>query len=206
MHDTDLGIFKVVSGGTNLFSFKAQDVVNWNKGTAGVVRKKLVTSISVKFQNSDEYVFEFESKNDGSYQRTKQAISGAIQTDLAFSEILRILKLNERVPIEDVCKILTRFNMPNSFEDGKNVVEFFISSDKAQGTFDGRGFVSKLALERESVRYEIVAKFEMNSSGNFVLKCPGCGASLPLDKKESTGKCTYCGSSYVVPKKLLDLI
>jgi len=206
MHDTDLGIFKIVSGGNNLFSFRQQDVVRWNKGSSGIVRKKLVTSISVKFPNSDEYVFEFESRDEDSYQRARQAIARAIQIDLAYSEILRLLKLQERVSIQDVCKILTRFNMPNSFEDGKNVVEFFIASDKVQGAIDEKDFVSKVALERESVRYEIVAKFEMTSSGSFILKCPGCGASLPLDKKESTGKCTYCGSSYVVPKRLLDLI
>jgi hypothetical protein len=205
LHDTDFGIFKVVSGGTNIFSFRAQDVAGWNKGSTGFVRKKFMTSINVKFSNSEEYNLEFQTQNQDDYQRAKLAITRAIQNELAHSEILRTLKLNERVPIADVCRILTRFNMPNSFEDGKSAVELFITSDKVQGLIDGKEFVSMIAHEKESVHYEIAARFEMSSSGAFMLKCPDCGASLPV-KKESTGNCTYCGSSYAVPKKLLDLI
>jgi hypothetical protein len=206
LHDTDLAIFKIISGGNNLFSFRAQEIAHWNKSSSGLIRKKLVTTLIVKFPNFDEYGFEFESRDQASYQRAKEAISMTIQIDLAYSEILRILKLQERVPIQDVCRILTRFNMPNSFEDGRNAVELLITTDKVQGVIDGKNFVTRLVLERESVKYEIVAKFELTASGALILRCPGCGASLQLERKESTGKCAFCGSPYIVPKRLLDLI
>ena len=66
--------------------------------------------------------------------------------------------------------------------------------------------MSKIALDREQVRYDIVTKFEIGESGAVVLKCPNCGANLPLRSKESNGKCSYCNSTFAVPKRILDLI
>ena len=79
-------------------------------------------------------------------------------------------------------------------------------SGKVDGVFDGKDFMSHYALQRETVRYDIVSKFEVDKNGVVVLNCPKCGASLPLEQKESTGKCRFCGTAYTVPRKILDLI
>jgi hypothetical protein len=60
------------------------------------------------------------------------------------------MKLKVRDPVSEVCAILTRFNMPNIFENGQSVVEGCIAANEVQGIVDGPGFVSKTALERES--------------------------------------------------------
>ena len=96
--------------------------------------------------------------------------------------------------------------LPNSYEDGRSYIEHAISSNQAEGIFDGKEFISKMAMDSQSVRYDIVAKFDMNESGVILFKCPSCGSSLPLEKKESTGTCKYCGGFYPIPRKLLDAI
>ncbi|MGD0395711.1 MAG: hypothetical protein ABSB26_02215 [Nitrososphaerales archaeon] len=80
-----------------------------------------------------------------------------------------------------------------------------ISSGKVEGVFDGRDFMSHYALQRETVRYDIVSKFEVDKNGVIVLNCPNCGASIPLEQKESMGKCKFCGTAYTILRKILDL-
>lgn len=125
---------------------------------------------------------------------------------MAAAEIVRALKVKDRVTVTDVCKILTRFQLPNTFDDGRARIESAIASNLAQGSFDGKEFVNKTTLDKEPVHYEIVAKFEFQENGAIAFKCPSCGASLTLQSKEPSGTCKYCGGSYTVPRKLLDMI
>jgi exosome complex RNA-binding protein Csl4 len=85
------------------------------------------------------------------------------------------------------------------------MIETMISSGKVEGVFDGRDFMSHYALQRETVRYDIVSKFEVDKNGVIVLNCPNCGASIPLEQKESMGKCKFCGTAYTILRKILDL-
>lgn len=199
-------MFKIVAQGNIIFTFKAQDVTGWNKGTRGMINKKRATEIHVKFQTGDEYTFSFESKDMNSFERTRAAIDSVIRQDLASAEIVRTLKIKDRVAVADVCRILTNFYLPNTFEDGQARIEASIASNLVQGSFDGRDFVNKITLDKESVHYEIVASFEFQKNGAISFKCPSCGASLELKDKEPTGSCKYCGGSYTVPRKLLDMI
>jgi DNA-directed RNA polymerase subunit RPC12/RpoP len=59
---------------------------------------------------------------------------------------------------------------------------------------------------KEVVSYNIVAEFNLNKDGTISVKCPYCGAPTPLHSKESEVVCKYCGKTYIVPKKILDLI
>ncbi|MGC9086922.1 MAG: hypothetical protein ACP5IT_12085 [Thermoproteota archaeon] len=59
---------------------------------------------------------------------------------------------------------------------------------------------------KEVVSYNIVTEFNLNKDGTISVKCPFCGASAPLHSKESEVVCKYCGKTYVVPKKILELI
>jgi uncharacterized Zn-finger protein len=59
---------------------------------------------------------------------------------------------------------------------------------------------------KEIVSYNIVTEFNLNKDGTISVKCPFCGASAPLHFKESEVVCKYCGKTYVVPKKILELI
>ncbi|MDG6978046.1 MAG: hypothetical protein JRN58_03100 [Nitrososphaerota archaeon] len=206
LHDLDLQLFKIVSKGNILLTFRAQDVTGWDTAIQGIVNKKQATGLHVKFATGDEYTFNFRSPDMQSFQRTRAAIGSVIRGDLAIAEIARTLKVKDRVAVAEVCQILTRFNLSNTLEDGQARIEACIASDSVEGSFDGREFVNKRALERESVHYEIVAKFELQKNGVIVFNCPSCGASLTPEGKEPTGACGYCGSSYTLPRKLLDMI
>jgi DNA-directed RNA polymerase subunit RPC12/RpoP len=59
---------------------------------------------------------------------------------------------------------------------------------------------------KEIVSYNIVTEFNLNKDGTISVKCPYCGAPTPLHSKESEVVCKYCGKTYIVPKKILDLI
>jgi predicted RNA-binding Zn-ribbon protein involved in translation (DUF1610 family) len=181
-------------------------VTGWNTEIRGLITKKQVTRVGVKAQTSDEYLLEFESRDMGSSQLIIQTLSEARMRESAGVEITNLLRVRDRVQMSEVCAILTKYQLANAFEDGQRYVEYSISSGQVQGVFNGKEYVSKLAMQSESVRYDIVAKFEMSENGAIVFKCPTCGASLPLTTKESTGKCQYCGSSYAIPRKLLDAI
>jgi primosomal protein N' len=59
---------------------------------------------------------------------------------------------------------------------------------------------------KEIVSYNIVTEFNLNKDGTISVKCPYCGAPAPLHSKESEVVCKYCGKTYIIPKKILDLI
>jgi len=59
---------------------------------------------------------------------------------------------------------------------------------------------------KEVVSYNIVTEFNLNKDGTISVKCPYCGAPTPLHSKGSEVVCKYCGKTYIVPKKILDLI
>jgi predicted RNA-binding Zn-ribbon protein involved in translation (DUF1610 family) len=204
--DRDLNLLKVISGGNVVVSFRANQVTGMAQEVKGLISKKLLSHVGVKFPSGDEFVLVFESSDATSFTRISGVINQAKTREQAGAEIITSLRARDRVPIEDVCAILTKYGLPNSFEDGRNYVEYAISSNQAQGVFDGKAFVSKMAMEAQSVRYDVVAKFEMNDSGAILFKCPNCGASLPLESKDSTGTCKYCGGTYAIPRKLLDAI
>jgi len=55
-------------------------------------------------------------------------------------------------------------------------------------------------------QYVISTKFEMGKDGVIKIQCPYCGASQPAESKSGEVTCKYCGKTYIIPKKILDMI
>ncbi|MEM2981196.1 MAG: hypothetical protein QW385_07545 [Thermoproteota archaeon] len=80
-----------------------------------------------------------------------------------------------------------------------------------QETNEFRRILSHLVYEaqhlpKEIIQYSIVTKFNLDENGTVSVQCPYCGASAPLQSKETEVTCKYCGKQYIIPKKILDLI
>lgn len=60
-------------------------------------------------------------------------------------------------------------------------------------------------LREPKVEYKIVANVELKD-GALLLRCPYCGASMKLVEKSKEVKCPYCGQTYMIPKKILDIL
>ncbi len=129
----------------------------------------------------------------------------AVRKDRAMNEAITLLKTREKVLVSEVSSILAKHGMPSSEADSRKLIELWIGNNKIEGLLDETQFVSKYALNREQVRYDIVSKFEVGENGAVMLKCPSCGGSLPLQGKESSGVCKYCGTQYSVPRNILSI-
>ena len=168
--------------------------------------KKWQISISAKWPNGDEFTFVFGPGDEKQVRDVKAEIERIVAGNKGLDEVIRLLKTRERVPTSDVAKLLSKFNLDATDKGVQRVVESAITSGQVEGVFDGKEFVSKYGLQRETVRYDIVTKFEMSSSGAIVINCPKCGAAIPLQGKESNGNCKFCGTPYTIPRKILDLV
>ena len=40
----------------------------------------------------------------------------------------------------------------------------------------------------------------------ITMECPHCSASQPLSSNDNEVKCKHCGTNYIIPKKVLDLL
>lgn len=54
--------------------------------------------------------------------------------------------------------------------------------------------------------YVISASVSIGKIGSISMECPHCGASQPLASKSNEVVCAYCHKSYVIPKKVLELL
>jgi hypothetical protein len=115
------------------------------------------------------------------------------------------MKSRDKVSVADVCSILTRYGLPNGYEDGRRRIESLIAIGVVDGVLDGEGYASKSLMQRETVNYNIAASFDFKD-GVVQIKCPTCAAAIQLKSKEPTGKCQFCGATYSIPRKILDLI
>lgn len=206
IHDEVSGAFKILIGSDIWTTFRPSQIIGLGESTQGSLFKKYSVTLRVRFASGDEYSFTYDTSTEEDSELKKNRITHLIWADKASEEAGRLLKTRERVSVNEICQIFKKYQIPSDFASGQKFVESCISSGFASGVFDGSGFVSKIALDREQVRYDIVTKFEMGESGAVVLKCPNCGASLPLKTKDSSGKCNYCNSTFAVPKRILDLI
>jgi Ca2+/Na+ antiporter len=68
--------------------------------------------------------------------------------------------------------------------------------------------IHQLKLRPERVEYKVVVSYSMDR-GVLEVSCPYCGASIQLDKSKvdiNKYKCQYCGRTFIIPKKILDLL
>lgn len=57
---------------------------------------------------------------------------------------------------------------------------------------------------KERTRYEISLK--IGEDGTIKIQCPHCGASQPTELKSNEVTCKYCGKTYIIPKKIFDMV
>lgn len=205
-YDDDLGHFKIISNGKLAYTFNPSQIIGLHNKIGGTLTKKLVMTILVKYPTGDELGFVFKTTNFSAEAKVKQIIDVAQHQSKANQEVATLLKTRERVPLAEVCHVLAQHELPDNLEQGKAWVERIIVAGLVSGVVEGNEFVSSIGLQRESVRYQVVAKFEVSNNGVVKLNCPRCGASLPVSKGTTSGKCTYCGGEYKVPSKILSLL
>jgi ribosomal protein S27E len=54
--------------------------------------------------------------------------------------------------------------------------------------------------------YLISTNFSMGKEGAISCTCPNCGSSQAVASKTNMVKCEHCGNSYIIPKKILDMM
>ena len=108
-YDRDFNLLKVVSGGNVVISFRANQVTGMAQETKGHISKKQVTHVGLKFPSADEFVLVFESSDTTSFARINATINQAKAREMAGGEVIMSLRTRDRVPIDNVCAILTKY-------------------------------------------------------------------------------------------------
>jgi len=165
-----------------------------------------VNDVAANPDGGDAYWFSFKTGSVETGESIKAWISKKVQNESALDEIITRMRTREKVSLSEVASILAEHGLPSSKEDSRKVVEYGITKKGVEGVIDDEQFLSKYALGREQVRYDIITTFEVGKNGAVVLKCPNCGASIPLQSKEESNVCKYCGAPYTVPRNILKLL
>ena len=88
-------------------------------------------------------------------------------------------------------------------------LEANITAKRIEGFIDkkNRVFTHMDAYQQktEVVHYNIATNFEFGEHG-IVINCPFCGSKKPQTQRTNEIVCDNCGNTYVIPKKILDLI
>ena len=205
-YDNDLRFFKLVSVGNIRTSFRPEQIKGFGLVQTGSVRKKWQLSILAKWPSGDEFTYAYLLSTRELAEGIRANIQGIAVNSRRQEEVLALLRTRERVSKEEISDLLSKFHTEVTDQTVQDFVQSAITSGQVEGVYDGKEFMSKYALQRETVRYDIVSKFEVSSSGAIVITCPKCGAAIPIEAKESNGKCRFCGSPFVVPRKILDLV
>jgi hypothetical protein len=206
-YDQDLGFFKVIGPqGDTWASFTSSQIVDVRKFETGQLFKSLWLTVRFKSPNGDEYELKYKASTVGALEDASKWLDYASRKDGASDEIILLMKTRERVAFEEVCTVLAKRGLPASEVEARKILEYGISSKRIDGVLEGSRFVSRSALQREQARYEIVSNSDFSGPRAISFRCRSCGRSLPLDGKQQSGKCEYCGTPYALPKKLLDLV
>jgi len=187
------------------------------------LNKKLALSIKLigsKFNDGNMLYSHFKNTMPGNWI---DAISNghSLNKQKSLEVLTGVLKSHERTSFDEVFEICKKpFYLQAYLIEGvsqdkidvkiEEILMKIISSDKVEGFIDrkNRLFVHKIAYQQktEVIQYQIATSFEFGKDGIISLKCPNCGASRPQKHKSTEVVCEYCHSTYLVPKKVLDLI
>ena len=71
-----------------------------------------------------------------------------------------------------------------------------------------------LDLWKEAKNCRLLAKKKRSDTGNLKagkigeinLSCPHCGSSQPVDSKSAEATCSRCGTTYLIPEKVIELL
>jgi hypothetical protein len=206
LYDQDLGFLKVVAEGNIWMSFRPDQISGSRTFTTGTIIKRYAVEVIVKFPNGDEYGLAFYMSQLASSMEVKTWIDNLAMMGRCDAEVMRLLKMKERVPMSEVSVILSQYRMPSTSEQAMRLVGTFIASGKVDGILEGEWYVSRLAKQRETVNYQVVTSFDITSAGTISLKCPNCGSAVSIDRPSHTRRCDYCKAEFAVPKRILDLL
>ena len=206
LYDQDLGFFKIINAGNILTSFNPHQITSSQASVTGGIVKHHHVSIWFKFPNGDEYLANFEAPSQGAAATAKSWIDNLMQIGQANQEVKRLLKVKERVPLTEVGDILARHRLSNSTPESAKLVEGLIAAGAVDGVLDGDAYVSRLAKQREIVNYQVVTSFDIAKDGVIRLKCPSCGSPVAMKDSNPNRKCDYCGTGFVVPKRVFDMM
>lgn len=204
--DDDLRKYKILANGAIAFAFGPLQIKNTDYEIGGRIRKRSSMGIYVNFPDGNEYLFDIAYREDEQLTAADALIKKIRSDEEAREEVLMLLKSRERVTVEEICSLLKKRDSNADVDQARRLVDSAIATNRVHGTFDGTEFVNKNSADDSSVRYDVAVKLELSGSGALTFKCPSCGSVLSLDKKQSNVKCTYCGQSCFVPRKVLDMI
>lgn len=54
--------------------------------------------------------------------------------------------------------------------------------------------------------YQISTNFSMGKDGAISVNCPNCSSTQVIESKSNMVKCLHCGNSYIIPKRILDMM
>jgi ribosomal protein S27E len=166
-------------------------------------------------EECDNYILRVKSSEPEACAKVNEAV-GIAQSDKkkmrqiraqskSENALIRLLKSRARVSVREVSSILQKYGLPSDSDSAKSQMESLILDDKVDGIIDGDMFVNKVVALSQTVQYNVAASFDFKD-GVLQVRCPTCGGSIIVQNRESNGKCQFCGATYAIPTKILDLI
>jgi predicted RNA-binding Zn-ribbon protein involved in translation (DUF1610 family) len=136
-----------------------------------------------------------------------------VSMNLGMAEIIRRAKSRERMPFGEIQETWLRHVPPNSIkieeEDVVDLMEHLIDNDEIKGflNIEQKEFVNMSAYRQTSkvVQYNIASSFDF-SDGIIKITCPSCGSPNIQKEKRGEGKCAHCGTTYIIPNKILEML
>jgi DNA-directed RNA polymerase subunit RPC12/RpoP len=207
--DEESRLFKIATeDNTNVISFSPLSLIEITEFDAGFSKRH---SVDIKFRanndtGSEYYLISFYNKGEKESSLLISRIE-QIHSEFAYEQMARLLKTRERVAFNDIVDSMAGFGIPVSIKEAQQFAESLISSGAIKGVVNDSEFLSLYALQRKSevVHYNIVTTFDF-SNGLLSVKCPSCGSTNITKQKSNEARCTHCGSTYIIPNKVLDLI
>jgi len=204
--DEDLRKYKILANGVIAFAFGPLQIKKTDYDVGGKFRKKQTMGIYVTFPDGNEYLFDIGYRDAEQMNAAERQIRKIEKDEKVREEILLLLRSRDRVTVKEICSLLAKEDLEADADNVRRFVDFAIANSKVMGTFNGTEFINRNSAGNVSVQYNVAVKMELSSSGALSVKCPSCGSSLPLDKKESNVTCPYCGQQCFIPRKVLDMI
>ncbi len=118
------------------------------------------------------------------------------QSETSFEEIKELAISSygyEEFTDDDVVKLLR--GMITELDD----IEGFVEKGK-------RRFIHKAKFERMRENININTNFDMNKNATILIRCPYCGGPTPDELPSSTVVCPSCNNTYLIPKRLYDIL
>jgi len=116
---------------------------------------------------------------------------------IEFRDFMPIFEMSKNINDDRNMKmeLLKNYETAGRFEDAAKICDEFEMWEKA-------GEYRRMA----KTTYQISTSFVMGKDGAISCSCPNCGSSQTVETKSNLVKCQHCGNSYIIPKKILDLM